>query len=225
MIFAKDLRKTYGRGDKQVRAINGVSLTVEAGEFAVVRGPSGCGKTTLMLALGGLLAPDDGTVQLDGHDPYNMPAGQRDAFRAANVGFVFQQFYLVPYLNARDNVLAPLVAGRVEDSHGRGEELIRRFNLEDRRNHYPAELSTGEKQRVAMARAMLKNPKFMLADEPTGNLDEENARIVVDALKDYARAGAAVVMVTHDPRWEGDGDSLIRLEYGRIASTDRNAAS
>ncbi len=218
MILAQDIRKAYGRGDKRVMAIDGVSLQVGPGEFVVVRGPSGCGKTTLLLTLGGLLAPDDGTVQLDGRDPYNMPATDRDAFRAANVGFVFQQFYLVGYLNVRDNVLAPLVAGQVENSLSRGEDLIRQFNLEDRQNHYPAELSTGEKQRVAMARAMLKSPGCMLADEPTGNLDEQNARIVVDALKHYARTGAAVIMVTHDPRWEDDSDRIIRLEYGRVIS-------
>ncbi|MCL5269223.1 MAG: ABC transporter ATP-binding protein [bacterium] len=194
-----------------------VSLSVDAGQFVLVRGASGCGKTTLLLTLGAMLAPDSGRVEVGGTDPYTLNDEARAGFRATRLGFVFQQFYLIPYLNVRENVACAAVKGTNGGGDGRVEELIARFGLEGRLEHRPAELSTGEKQRVALARALLNRPRLVLADEPTGNLDEANAQTVVKALKDYAREdGAAVLMVTHDPRWEAAADRIVCMEYGRV---------
>ena len=217
VVTGSALVRTYGQSDRTVRALDNVSLAADAGEFVVVRGPSGCGKTTLLLTLGGLLAPHAGRVELAGQDPYALPARQRAKLRATKVGFVFQQFYLVPYLTVRENVLcAALGAGNAADASRRADELIEQMGLAPRRDHRPGELSTGEKQRTALARAMLNRPPLLLADEPTGNLDETDARAVIDALERYAAAGAAVVLVTHDPRWDRQAARTVRMEYGRV---------
>jgi ABC-type lipoprotein export system ATPase subunit len=215
MLQLHHLIKTYGGA---VRALDGVTLSVAAGEFVAVRGPSGCGKTTLLLTAGGLLAPDAGEVRLAGEDPYRLSAEQRARFRAERIGFVFQQFHLIPYLNVLENILAPSLASAASPSHRlrRAGELAERFGLAARLTHVPSELSTGERQRVALARALLNEPRLVLADEPTGNLDADNARTVLNALADYARAGGAVLLATHAdvagnvaPRW-------IPLRQGRV---------
>lgn len=216
MLQAQGLTKTYGRGDKAVRALDGVTLAARAGELVLVRGPSGCGKTTLLLVLGGLLAPDEGTVEIAGKNPFTLPSLERARLRASQIGFVFQQFYLVPYLSVRDNILcASLGLGGTVDEK-QADRLIEGLNLVSRRKHLPGELSTGEKQRVALARAMFNRPPLLLADEPTGNLDEENASAVVASLRKYAEEGGTALMVTHDPRWEAQAHRIIRMEYGRI---------
>jgi len=217
IVTGSELVRTYGQGDRAVRALDHVCLAADAGEFVVVRGPSGCGKTTLLLTLGGLLAPQGGRVELTGHDPYALSPQKRAELRATQVGFVFQQFYLVPYLSVRDNVLcAALAAGNADDPQRRSDELIEQMGLTSRRDHRPAELSTGEKQRTALARAMLNRPPLLLADEPTGNLDEASAQAVMDTLGQYAASGAAVVLVTHDPRWDRQAGRTVRMEYGRV---------
>ncbi|MHC4983200.1 MAG: ABC transporter ATP-binding protein, partial [Planctomycetota bacterium] len=172
VLNAENLRKSYRHADGVVRALDGVSVSVDAGQFIVVRGPSGSGKTTLLLAAGGLLAPDAGRVALIGQDPYGLSPDARARLRAANVGFVFQQFHLVPYLSAIDNVRAAALGGPDPGAADRAEELIDRFSLTDRAGHLPGQLSVGERQRTGLARAMLNNPKLICADEPTGNLDE-----------------------------------------------------
>jgi len=216
MISVDGVSKTYRRSGTSVQALQDVTLEVEAGQFVVVCGPSGCGKTTLLLAVGGLLAPDAGRVAIAGQDPYGLSPDGRARWRAGNVGFVFQQFHLVPYLTVRENVLCPSLAAGGQDHAARADELIERLNLAPRRDHLPSELSTGEKQRVALARAMLNRPKVILADEPTGNLDDDNARLVVEALKQFADQGGAVLMVTHERQWAQYGRRTIRLEAGRL---------
>ena len=183
----------------------------------VVRGPSGCGKTTLLLTAGALLAPDKGRVLIDGQDLYELPPEERARLRATTVGFVFQQFHLVPYLSVRENVLAPSLAVVVGDADSCAQELIERFQLADRADHVPLELSTGERQRTALARALLNRPRLLLADEPTGNLDPENAAIVLEHIAHFARAGGAVLMVTHDDVAKHHADRIIRLEKGRLS--------
>lgn len=190
--------KDYDGPNGPVQALSGVSLEVERGAFVVVEGPSGCGKSTLLLAAGGLLAPDSGTVQVDGKDLYALSPNQRAAFRARAIGFVFQQFHLVPYLSVLENVMAPGVALPRPDSEARARALIARFGLGERTHHVPAELSTGERQRTALARALLNRPRLLLADEPTGNLDPENSEIVLGYMDEFARSGGAVLVVTHD---------------------------
>ncbi len=199
LLELRNLSKSFAGPNGEVRAVEGMTLSVEPGEFVAVRGPSGCGKTTLLLAAGGLLAPDSGEVRVAGENPYQLSAEQRARFRAEHIGFVFQQFYLVPYLNVLDNILVPALASASTDCRERAGQLASQFGLNDRLHHVPSQLSTGERQRTALARALLNRPKLVLADEPTGNLDGDNARAVLTALADFARAGGAVLLVTHDP--------------------------
>ena len=199
-----------------VTALDGVSLTVEAGRFVAVRGPSGCGKTTMLLAAGGLLAPGGGRVAVDGVALYGLDASARAAFRACTIGFVFQQYHLLPYLTVEENVCAAAIATGENAPRTRAEELIERFGLSPRSAHVPAELSTGEKQRVALARALMNRPRLLLADEPTGNLDEDNAAGVLAALKQFADDGGAVLLVTHDARAAGYAHQTVVMRAGRL---------
>ena len=217
LVQIENLSKSYSGLKGAVNAVEDVSLTIGAGEFVAVQGPSGCGKTTLLLAAGALLQPTRGRVLLNGQDPYSLSAGQRAQFRALNVGFVFQQFHLVPYLDALDNILAPtLAAGANGAARKRALELVEQFGLRDRLHHVPASLSTGERQRVALARALLNHPKVLLADEPTGNLDEKNGQMVLRCLAELARAGAAVLLVTHEPRAGEHASRVVKMEGGKI---------
>jgi ABC-type lipoprotein export system ATPase subunit len=219
LVLLDNLKKSYQIGGRAVVAADGVTLGVAAGEFLAVRGPSGCGKTTLLLMAGGLLAPDAGTVTVDGVDPYRLSAEQRARFRAERVGFVFQQFHLVPYLSVLDNVLAPSLAvsgGSGDDFRSRACDLIERFGLGQRAEHVPGQLSTGERQRCALARALLNRPRVLLADEPTGNLDAENAEVVLGYLTEFARDGGAVLLVTHDDRAAAAADRVETIRDGRL---------
>ncbi|MCD6307910.1 MAG: ABC transporter ATP-binding protein [Candidatus Latescibacteria bacterium] len=216
MLKVENINKLYRSADGVVRAVDGVSVAVEAGEFIAVQGPSGCGKTTLLLSSGGLLAPDGGTVTVGGTRPYDLSPDVRARFRAETVGFVFQRFHLVPYMSVLENVLSPATALPAPDSRDRAEALIERFNLGSRRKHLPSELSTGERQRTALARALLNGPKLLLADEPTGNLDGDNADIVLSTFEDFTRAGGAVLMVTHSEDAALRADRVIHLRDGRI---------
>jgi len=216
MLKLDNITKTYRAADGEVRAIDGVSLAVAPGEFLAVCGPSGCGKTTLLLAAGALLAPDSGRVEIDGRDPYAMSPNDRAALRARAVGFIFQQFHLVPYLTVMDNVLAASLAAGRGDPRPRAEQLIEQFGMADRARHVPAELSTGERQRAALARALLNEPKLLLADEPTGNLDERNAEGVLAALGDFAESGGAVLLVTHSRQAADHAQQTVHLVSGRL---------
>jgi len=210
------VRKVYTDGGRTVRALDDVSMQVAAGEFVTVTGPSGSGKTTLLLIAGALLRPDGGAVTLAGIEPYDLTPEQRTRFRAENIGFVFQQFHLVPYLSVRENVLSPVLAWWRDGVHDRADALLERFGLASRRDHRPGELSTGERQRTALARALLHRPKVLLADEPTGNLDAANAALVVAALRDCAREGIAVLHVTHHPELTAPFGRVLRLADGRL---------
>jgi len=211
MLDIREISKTYTTGGKSVSVLDRVSVRVAPGEFVAVRGPSGCGKSTLLLAAGGLLRPDSGQVLVAGDDPYALSPESRASFRADNIGFVFQQFHLVPYLNVLDNVLAPSMASSGDGAEARARELIEHFGLTDRIAHVPGELSTGERQRAALARAMLNGPKVLLADEPTGNLDLDSGAIVLDYMKEFAASGGAVLMVTHEPSAAEKADRIIDL--------------
>ena len=221
-LSVKNLSKRYRGPESVVQALEGVSLSVETGELVVVEGPSGCGKSTLLLAAGGLLAPDEGQVVVDGQNLYELSPDERARFRAENIGFVFQQFHLIPYLSVSDNVLAPCLALPQPDAADRAEELIARFGLMDRRYHVPAELSTGERQRTALARALLNRPKLLLADEPTGNLDPENAEVVLGYLAEFARSGGAVLLVTHDAQAVPYAQRVIHLSEGGLLDGGRD---
>lgn len=223
LLELSHVTKVYARGARTVRALDDVSLRVDAGEFVSLVGPSGSGKTTLLLVAGGLLRPDAGAVTIAGTEPYTLASEARSRFRGQTVGFVFQQFHLVPYLSVRENILSPVLAWWRSDVHERADELIERFGLGDRRHHRPGELSTGERQRTALARALLHRPQLLLADEPTGNLDAENAEIVLQTLRDTAAAGAAVVLVTHDAMAAQRADRVVALH--RAPALAASAAS
>ena len=218
MLTATNVSKSYTVGERTVHALDDVSVRVDAGQFVTVKGPSGCGKTTLLLAAGALLAPDAGTVEIDGRDPYGLSPDPRASFRTRNIGFVFQQFHLVGYLSVLDNVLTPSLASPRPDARDRAAELVARFGLADRADHMPGQLSTGERQRTALARAMFNEPRLILADEPTGNLDEDNAHGVLAALAEFAEAGGAVLLVTHDEKVARYAHRTVRLDAGRLCA-------
>ena len=221
LLHVDNVSKSYADGKTEVSAVANVSLQVSTGEFIAVCGPSGCGKSTLLLIAGALLNPDSGQVIIDGQDPYGMKPDARAEFRARTIGFVFQQFHLVPYLSVLDNILAPAmaIAAAGTETHERAVQLVERFGLSHRREHVPAKLSTGERQRVAMARALMNQPKFILADEPTGNLDHQNADVMLGYLSEFAACDGAVLLVTHDDRAVTYANRVISLERGRIVES------
>ena len=217
LLQIKGLSRSYQGPDGTIAAVDEVSLTVDAGEFVAVQGPSGCGKTTLLLVAGALLQPTRGQVLLKDQDLYALSPDQRARFRAVNVGFVFQQFHLMPYLNVLDNILASTLAqGTADGARAHALELAERFGLKDRLRHVPAALSTGERQRVALARALLNKPGLMLADEPTGNLDVDNGQLVLRCLGDFARGGGAVLLVTHAASAGDYAGRVLQMNKGRI---------
>ena len=224
MLEIRNLSKQYAHADGPVDALVDVSLAVAAGEYVSVQGPSGCGKSTLLLAAGGLLAGDDGQVLIDGRAPYALTADDRAALRARRVGFVFQQFHLVPYLSVLDNVLSPSLALASDAPAERAWMLIEHFGLAGRVAHKPSELSTGERQRTALARALLNKPGIILADEPTGNLDADSGRDVLEYLAEFARQGGGVLLVTHDQRAADYARRTVKMQSGRIVDADINIA-
>lgn len=215
MIALEGVTKVYRGAEGEVRALDDVSLRVAPGEFVAVRGPSGCGKSTLLLTVGGMVRPTAGTVGMDGRDLYALSPAQRARLRAERIGFVFQMFHLIPYLTALDNVLVPVLAG-MRPEPGHAAAVLERLGMGERMRHRPPELSTGERQRVALARALVKQPAIILADEPTGNLDPENAAAVMGYLADFHREGGTILVVSHDAHAEEHADRTVRLERGRI---------
>ncbi len=198
--------------------MDALSLVIRAGQLATIEGPSGSGKTTLLLLAGGLLAPTGGTVAFQGRSVYALSAEGRARWRAQHVGFVFQQFHLIGYLSVLDNVLAPTLARRLAEAPRRAMELLDRLGLAGRARHVPAELSTGEQQRTALARALLPQPSLLLCDEPTGNLDAESAQLVIDFLVDFSRQGGAVLLVTHQAEAAAQATRRLRLQSGRLTA-------
>lgn len=216
MLEFKNVSKWFNGVQGKVTALKDVSFSVGAGELLAVRGPSGCGKTTLLLAAGGLLRPSEGQISLDGQDPYGLNPEQRSKLRARTIGFVFQQFHLIPYLTVRQNILAASLALPTKEASTRAHEIISHFGLDDRVDHVPAQLSTGERQRTALARAILNQPKVILADEPTGNLDEDNAQTVFGYLSQYVNDGGCVLLVTHDDRAAAHATRTLQMRQAQL---------
>jgi putative ABC transport system ATP-binding protein len=210
MLQLEGVVKTYPKGSLRITALAPIDLTVRPGELVGLQGPSGSGKTTCLLIAGGLLRPDKGKAILDGHELYSMTHNQLAAFRSQKIGFVFQQYHLIPYLTVLENITAPEAAQGRTVGNGRGRALAEQFGLLHRLDHMPAELSSGEKQRAALARALLFRPKVVLADEITGNLDHVNAQIVLGYLREYVGTGGSVLLVTHDREIARQAD---RVEY------------
>ena len=215
MLELLNISKSYQTKGGTVHALREITLAVNAGEFVAVQGPSGCGKSTLLAIAGALQAPDAGSVRICGEDPYTLAPDAQARFRATHSGFVFQQFHLVPFLSVFDNILSPSLAVPLPNAHARARELIGEFGLGGREHHVPSQLSTGERQRVALARALLNHPKLLLADEPTGNLDPENAGIILDHLMAFSHSGGAVLLVTHDVRIAARAQRIFKMKEGR----------
>jgi putative ABC transport system ATP-binding protein len=212
LVQVENLEKRF----EAVRALGGVSFEVEAGEWIAIMGPSGSGKTTLINILGGLDHPTSGRVVVDGMEIGQLSERELTRYRADKIGFVFQQFHLVPYLTALENVMLAQYFHSITDEKEAAESL-RRVGLEERLEHLPAQLSGGEQQRVAIARALINHPKLILADEPTGNLDEENEATILKLLHELHSAGHTILVVTHSQAIGNLADRRIELEHGRLA--------
>jgi putative ABC transport system ATP-binding protein len=219
VIRCRGLRKEYRTGGRRIAALDGVDLEVDAGEFLAVVGPSGSGKSTLLMVLGGLIRPTAGEVHLESTRLDGLGSSELAAFRARTVGFVFQLFHLVPYLSSTENVLlAGFSAGGTGDTDpDRAEELLRSLGLEDRLRQPAGALSAGEQQRVAIARALYNDPPLLLADEPTGNLDPDNGRVVLEHLRRIHAEGHTVILVTHSPEVARSADRQVALRAGKLA--------
>ena len=212
------LRKTYTMGRMAVHAVNGVDLEVPPNTFWVVMGPSGSGKSTLLHLLGGLDRPTEGHIQIDGQSLESMDENKLAVFRRRTVGFIFQSFNLISSMSAMENVSFPLRFARVPRRlrRERSLEALRRVGLEDRTHHRPAELSGGQQQRVAIARSLINNPRLILADEPTGNLDTASGADVMHLLSELHQSGRTVIVVTHDVRMTEVATHVVHLLDGKI---------
>lgn len=219
ILETKDLRKVYGSGDTEVRALDGVDLTVEKGEFVAVVGTSGSGKSTLLHMLGGLDRPTSGSVTVDGKNIFSLKDEALTIFRRRKIGFVFQSFNLVPVLTVRENIVLPiqLDGGKVDERYV--GEVVTALGLEKKLNSLPGQLSGGQQQRVAIARALATKPAILLADEPTGNLDSRTSQDVLSLMKVTGRKfSQTMVMITHNEEIAQLSDRIVRIEDGRIVA-------
>jgi putative ABC transport system ATP-binding protein len=216
MIRLNKVEKTYRRGSEAVRALRGVDLEIHCGEFAAVTGPSGAGKTTLLHILGCLDTPVSGEVLFDGVRVDSMTDKELTLLRRERIGFIFQQFYLIPGLSVADNIALPLLFGKKKPDKARIEALARMVGLEKRTRHVPAALSGGEMQRTAIARALVNQPEILLADEPTGNLDSENSEKIFEILKGLNQNGLTVLMITHNADLASRAGRIIRIKDGMV---------
>jgi len=219
MYELTDVRKSFRKGSATVQALDGVNLTIDTGEFLAVQGPTGQGKSTLLLLLGGLDRPSSGSVMFEGRDLARLPEAELAGLRAAEFGFVFQTFNLIPTLTAQENVETALVATGVpaKERHSLALAMLEELGLADRAGHLPSELSGGQQQRTAIARALVKKPRVLLADEPTGNLDERTRDEIIGLLEQlWQERGITLVVVTHDSAVARRAGRLAVIENGRV---------
>jgi putative ABC transport system ATP-binding protein len=224
LVTCRDVVKTYGSGNAEVHALRGVDLDVFPGELTMLVGPSGCGKTTLLSVVAGILWPTSGTVNVLDTDVTRLSSWRRTAFRRDHVGFVFQQFNLLPALTAAENAAVPLVI-KGHSRHqalGQAKTLLGKMGMADRVNNLPGKLSGGQQQRVAIARALIHHPHLLVCDEPTSSLDAKTGHTILELLRSIAIEGdRAVIIVTHDSRIFEFADTLARMEDGHIVSIER----
>jgi len=219
ILQVNNLKKIYGSGENAVRALDGVNLSVEKGEFVAVVGTSGSGKSTLLHMLGGLDRPTDGTVTVDGKDIFSLKDEALTIFRRRKIGFVFQAYNLVPVLNVYENIVLPIELDGKKADKAFVQEIVQTLGLEKRLNSLPGQLSGGQQQRVAIARALAAAPAIILADEPTGNLDSKTSQDVLSLLKVTSQKfSQTIVMITHNEEIAQMADRIIRIEDGRIIS-------
>ncbi len=224
MIRVTDIKKIFRTEEIETTALNGVSFEIKDGEFVAIMGPSGCGKSTLLNILGLLDNPTEGSYQFGDTEVANLKEKDRTKFRKGNIGFVFQSFNLIDELNVYENIELPLRYLDIPSSErkARVTEMMKRMNISHRAKHFPQQLSGGQQQRVAIARACVANPKLILADEPTGNLDSKNGREVMQLLQELNQEGATIVMVTHSQKDAAMAQRTIDLFDGKIVSDVKN---
>jgi putative ABC transport system ATP-binding protein len=215
VISLESVTREYVGHAGKVRALENASFSIVAGEWVAITGPSGSGKSTLINMIGCLDRPTHGKLLIDGADIASMSSTELDRFRADKIGFIFQQFHLIPYLSALENIMLAQYFHSMTDEN-EALAALERVGLSDRAEHLPSELSGGEQQRVCVARALINNPPVLLADEPTGNLDEANQKIVAGLLKDLHSQGHTIVMVTHDPEMASLAQRRIALSHGKV---------
>lgn len=214
MLEIKNISKKYVKGVTEFTALAGVTFSMEKGDYVSVSGPSGSGKSTLLHVIGGLVRPDAGEVLYHGESIYGLGGKQLNLYRKREVGFIFQQFHLMPYLTVLENIrLSCYLPSHLDGISG----YLERFSLKEMRNKYPSELSVGEKQRAAFIRAIISGPEIVLADEPTGNLDPGNSAILISLLDDFHKRGGTVLLVSHDPGVSAYSTRNITLEKGSIS--------
>jgi len=227
ILRTEDLTKNYKIGKVDVPALRGVSISIDEGEFVAIMGPSGCGKSTLLHLMGGLLSPSSGKIEIDGEDLSQVSDAKRTDIRRRKIGFVFQRFNLFPTLTAEGNLkLAEKIHSKNGGSSAKRREVLRLLQLEDKMHHKPLEMSGGEQQRVALARAVINNPAIILADEPTGNLDTENSKIVLDMFRDLNKElGQTIIMITHNPEAAAACSRIIHMRDGRVVDEAATAVN
>ena len=217
ILKVENLTKVYGKGENEVRALNGVSFSVEKGDFVAIIGPSGSGKSTLLHTLGGVDRPTGGKVLVNGQDVYSRSDEQIAVFRRREVGLIYQFYNLIPVLNVEENMSLPVLLDGRNVNRDRLRELIRELDLVGREKHLPNQLSGGQQQRVSIGRALMNSPSIVLADEPTGNLDSKNSHEIVELLKRMNREyNQTLIMITHDESIALQADRIIAIEDGRI---------
>ena len=217
VVETKNLVKVYGKGETAVRAVDDVSMQIEAGEFVALVGESGSGKTTLLNLLGALDSPTSGEIIIGGQSLSGQSDAQLSAYRRRNVGFIFQSYNLIPVLNVAENIALPMSLDNQEVDQDYLSELLEILGLTDRRDHYPDQLSGGQQQRVAIGRALIAKPKLLLADEPTGNLDSRNSREIVTLLQNSVRKyNQTLLLITHDGHVAAHADRVLHMLDGRL---------
>lgn len=222
VISLEGISKRYRSGDEQTIALHNINLTITKGEFVAIMGPSGSGKSTMMHILGLLDTPTEGNYQLDGRDVSKLRKNTQADLRNQHIGFVFQQFNLMPRTTVLENLLLPTVYGDLPNRYERAEKLLKQVDLEDRATHTGAQLSGGQIQRVAVARALMMDPALILADEPTGNLDSKRSEEIMQLFRSINKSGATIVLITHEPEIAAFADRVITLKDGKITKDVRN---
>lgn len=217
ILRVENLCKVYGQGENTVRALDGVSFSVEKGEFLAIIGPSGSGKSTLLHILGGVDTPTSGKVMMNGQDVYRQSDDNLAIFRRRHVGLIYQFYNLIPVLNVRENITLPLLMDGRKVNENKLDEMLKVLKLKGREKHLPNQLSGGQQQRVSIGRALINEPSVILADEPTGNLDSKNSREIVELLKYYNREyNQTLIVITHDEDIALQVDRIISIEDGKI---------
>lgn len=224
MIEVKNLKKSFKDGEKETEVLKGIDFKAETGEFIAIMGRSGAGKSTLLYQMSLLDNPTSGEVYIDGKDVLAMKSEERTYFRLSELGYVFQDYALLPEMTALENVALPLLMQGIpeKEAYKESTEALTRVGLEKRLHSLPSKLSGGEQQRVSIARAIAHHPKILFADEPTANLDSESSRVVMDFFKELHEAGQTIIMVTHELEYSKYAERVVHLHDGRITSVDKN---